>query len=110
MNDTLRSILAEVAPAWLRSSLMEQPKYADRDDIPMPAPTWKPAVQSPGAEGVRSDDKQVSAETEEPDEKAMSGAAARTPREPFVNPLADRNTEGPRQAGMTPRPTDKPIS
>jgi hypothetical protein len=31
-------------------------------------------------------------------------------KEPLVNPVADRNTEGPRHAGMTPRPTEKPIT
>jgi hypothetical protein len=30
-------------------------------------------------------------------------------KEPLVNKIADRNAEGPREAGTTPRPTDKPI-
>lgn len=38
-----------------------------------------------------------------------SGAPERG-KEPLVNPDADRNTEGPREAGATPRPTDKPIT
>lgn len=37
----------------------------------------------------------------------MSGGAAVEP-DPLRDPIANRNTEGPRQAGVTPRPTDKP--
>lgn len=89
---------------------MDEPRYSDNGDAPMPAPAWKPDMRQPGGEGVPSDDRRDGAadEAEAPDGKATGGAASVTPREPFPNPLANRNTQGPRVAGKTPRPTENP--
>ncbi|HEV2898520.1 MAG TPA: hypothetical protein VGX71_11935 [Pseudaminobacter sp.] len=67
----------------------------------------KPSIQSPDSDQLH-DEASVGEEAKEPRMKPMSGGAAPEP-DPLRNPVANRNTEGPRQAGVTPRPTDKPI-
>jgi hypothetical protein len=66
----------------------------------------KPAVQSPDRHQL-SDETNPGEEAREPRANPMSGGAAVEP-DPLRDPIANRNTEGPRQAGVTPRPTDKP--
>jgi hypothetical protein len=67
----------------------------------------KPAVLKPDSNQL-SDETSRGEEAREPRIKPMSGGAAPEP-DPLSNPVANRNTNGPRQAGVTPRPTDKPI-
>lgn len=83
---------------------------SNKREQPMPFATGKPDARLTEGEGVPTDDQRspISNEPEGPDGKATSGGASKTPKEPFVNPLADRNTEGQRVAGKTPRPTEHP--
>lgn len=69
--------------------------------------TQKPSVQSPDSDRL-VDETAPGDEANEPRKMPMSGGAKPEP-DPLRNPLANRNTEGPRHAGTTPRPTDKPI-
>lgn len=69
-----------------------------------------PPLREDQGAGVPSDDKRSTIRNEQSDtpEKPMSGAVRRE-NEPLKNKLANRNP-GARQAGITPRPTDKPIT
>jgi hypothetical protein len=72
----------------------------------MPDNANTPSVRDTGATGIPENDKRdLINDAHAP---KMSGAPERG-KEPLTNKLADRNTEGPREAGTTPRPTDKPI-
>lgn len=79
---------------------------ADPKD-PTTKASGKPTVQSPNRDEL-SDETNRGEEAREPCVKPMSGGAAPKP-DPLRNPVANRNTEGPRQAGVTPRPTDRPV-
>lgn len=89
---------------------MPNPKIPDEDKPPMPSPGWSPEIEEPDP------DLPVEVPNPNPDENEDAPLHAKTSgaplegKEPLVNPSADRNTEGVRQAGMTPRPTDKPIT
>lgn len=67
----------------------------------------KPAVQSPDRDQL-IDETVRGEEAGEPRVKPLSGGAPAEP-DPLRNPSANRNTEGPRHVGATPRPTDKPV-
>lgn len=80
-------------------------------DTPMPAATWKPRVEEPSTGGMRDETfNPVGDDSQNAPSAPKTSGRARKGKEPLVNPVADRNVEGPRQAGMTPRPTDKPIA
>jgi hypothetical protein len=80
-------------------------------DAPMTAATWKPQVEEQPTEGMRDETLDpVGGDSQNAPRAPKTGGGARKGKEPLVNPVADRNVEGPRQAGMTPRPTDKPIA
>lgn len=76
----------------------------------MPDPKNNPPFEEAEGEGVPTDGKRnvIGNEQRKPPDRAMSGAVEKQD-EPLKNPTADRNP-GRRQAGMTPRPTDKPIT
>ncbi|WP_165816003.1 hypothetical protein [Kumtagia ephedrae] len=75
------------------------------EDAPMPAPTWKPQVRKPEA-GDLSDEN--AGEKREPTKAANSGGTK--PRHsPLDSKVANRNAGNRREAGATPRPTDKPL-
>lgn len=76
----------------------------------MPDPKNNPPFEEAEGEGVPTDDQKdvIGNEQTEPPDRAMSGAVEKQD-EPLKNPTADRNP-GRRQAGMTPRPTDEPIT
>jgi hypothetical protein len=67
----------------------------------------KPSIQSPDKDQL-TDETARGDDAKEPRKMPMSGGAKPEPN-PLRNPIANRNTEGPRHAGTTPRPTDKPI-
>lgn len=74
--------------------------------------THTPSVTQPDGAGVPGRENRNLADPERtsaPAAPKTSGASEKS-EEPLKNPLADRNGEGARQAGMTPRPTDKPIA
>jgi hypothetical protein len=84
---------------------MADPKEPSTNRDPKPAATSKPAVKSPDSNQL-IDETIRGEEAREPRVKPMSGGAAAEP-DPLRNPSANRNTEGPRHAGATPRPTGK---
>lgn len=65
-------------------------------------------VREPDAAGAPVERRDPAGKPAAPVAPKTSGAPVEG-KEPLVNPAADRNTEGARQAGVTPRPTDKPI-
>ncbi|GHC79492.1 hypothetical protein [Limoniibacter endophyticus] len=70
-----------------------------------------PPTRGPGAAGVPESDERDTTDTERAEDSPApktSGAAPQG-KEPLPNPIADRNPQGPREAGITPRPTDKPV-
>jgi hypothetical protein len=64
----------------------------------------KPSIQSPDSDQL-SDEAARGDEANEPRKMPLGGGAAPEP-DPLRNPAANRNPEAPRQAGVTPRPTD----
>ncbi len=70
-----------------------------------------PPVRDAEAAGMPADQTRdiVDGEAEQSPEAPKLGGAPERGKEPATNPLADRNVEGVRQAGATPRPTEKPI-
>jgi hypothetical protein len=80
-------------------------------DAPMTAATWKPRVEKPSTGGMRDETLDpIGDDSQNAPRAPKTSGAVRKGKEPLVNPAADRNVEGSRQAGMTPRPTDKPIA
>jgi hypothetical protein len=76
--------------------------------------THIPPVQDAGDVGIAStpeNDKRnlVGDESDQTSKAPKTSGAPLRGKEPLVNSVADRNTEGPRHAGVTPRPTDKAI-
>lgn len=70
----------------------------------------KPAVRSPNTEGLphpRRDASDTDAVAKPPTPK--TAGASRPSSVPLDNPVANRNSGRPRQAGTTPRPTGKPL-
>ena len=69
-----------------------------------------PPVRTPAADGARTQQRDITGndERQAPKVPKTSGAPEKG-KEPLANPISDRNTEGPREGGVTPRPTDKPI-
>jgi hypothetical protein len=86
---------------------MADPKEPSTSGAPKLTATSKPAVRSPDSDHL-SDEANRAKKAREPRVKPVSGGAAAEP-DPLRNPIANRNTEGPRHAGVTPRPTDKPV-
>ncbi|CDX40997.1 conserved hypothetical protein [Mesorhizobium plurifarium] len=75
-----------------------------------PKDTSKPAVKSPGPEGLPDPHRDA--------QDSDAGAAPAAPKtagapqpstSPLDNPVANRNVGRRRQTGPTPRPTDKPL-
>jgi hypothetical protein len=64
----------------------------------------KPSIQSIESDQL-NDETASGDEAKEPRKMPLSGGAAPEP-DPLRNPAANRHPEGPRQAGVTPRPTD----
>ncbi|WP_152529529.1 hypothetical protein [Aliihoeflea sp. 2WW] len=77
----------------------------------MPDNANTPPVRDTGATGVPENDKRdlIDDEHSQAAQAPKTSGAPERGKEPLTNKLADRNTEGPREAGTTPRPTDKPI-
>ena len=69
-----------------------------------------PPVRKPEANGARVEQRDLADAdgTQSPAHPRTSGAAD-TSGDPLRNPVANRDPAGPRKAGATPRPTDKPI-
>lgn len=67
----------------------------------------KPSIQSIDSDQI-NDDTASGDEAKEPRKMPLSGGAA-PESDPLRNPVANRNAEGPRHAGTTPRPSDQPI-
>ncbi len=70
----------------------------------------KPAVRSPNADGLPH----ASRDANDTDAgakplTAKTAGKSRPSTAPLDNPDANRNAGQPRQAGTTPRPTDKPL-
>jgi hypothetical protein len=86
---------------------MADPEETSTNRAPKPETKSNPAVQSPDSRQI-SDEKNRGEEAREPGVKPMSAGAAAEP-DPLRSPSANRNTEGPRHTGVTPRPTDKPV-
>ena len=80
--------------------------------MPKPTDTHTPNVREADGRGVPEKDNSADILNDErsqrPTAPKTSGAPNRG-KEPLVNPTADRDKEGPRMPGTTPRPTDKPI-
>ena len=70
-----------------------------------------PPVRDAGAAGVPKSDHRdlINDEADQAASAPKTSGAPERVKEPLANKLADRNSEGPREAGTTPRPTDKPI-
>lgn len=70
-----------------------------------------PPVRDAGAAGVPESDQRdlVNDEADQAASALKTSGAPERGKEPLTNKLTDRNSEGPREAGTTPRPTDKPI-
>jgi hypothetical protein len=94
----IRSLLAELAPGAL---FKRRPVMAESFVKP---PLRQPEAASPVR---RKRDAGRDERSEAPENPKTSGAPA-PDGQPLRNPLANRNP-GPRQGGVTPRPTDEPI-
>lgn len=71
-----------------------------------------PSIPEPEGSGVPEKDESaniIDRENTQDGKAPKTSGAPKRGKEPLPNPIADRNTEGPREAGTTPRPTDKPI-
>jgi hypothetical protein len=80
--------------------------------MPKPKDAHTPNVRGPAGRGVPEKDESadlVNDERSEAPHAPKTSGAPKRGKEPLVNPTADRNKEGPRMSGTTPRPTDKPI-
>lgn len=67
MNSTLRGLAAEIMPDWLKPKAVDtQPDpRQDPADKPMPAPAWKPEVESPPIDPKKGDDETPDEEDDE---------------------------------------------
>lgn len=68
-------------------------------------------VRDPVALAVPESDQRnlVDNESSQSSHAPKTSGAPQRGKEPLIDKLADRNVEGPRAAGVTPCPTDKPI-
>lgn len=72
-----------------------------------------PNVRETAGRGVPGKDDSadiVDAEHSEHSSAPKTSGAPERGREPLANKNADRKPEGPREAGATPRPTERPIT
>lgn len=70
-----------------------------------------PPVRDPDAPAAPESDQRnlVDSESSQSSHAPKTSGAPQRGKEPLIDKLADRNVEGPREAGVTPRPTVKPI-
>jgi len=86
---------------------MADPKKPEPDD----APTWSPPVEEPETEGLPDEKRDPNPdENRDPPVHAKTSGAADKSKDPLPDPFDKRKSDAPREAGVTPRPTDKPIT
>ena len=71
--------------------------------------TNTPPVRSPDSGGARTDKRDIAGNDHREAPVAPKTSGASGEEDTSKSPVANRDAEGPRKAGVTPRPTDKPI-
>ncbi|MGN6549296.1 MAG: hypothetical protein ACTHJ3_05325 [Pararhizobium sp.] len=80
--------------------------------MPKPTDMHTPSVREADGRGVPEKDDSAEIGNREHDQAPTAPKTSGAPprgKEPLPNPAADRNVDGPRVAGTTPRPPGKPI-
>jgi hypothetical protein len=118
----LRSLLAELFPTWYERRLVRRwrasndaglaarEQFQRRIAMADKAGSAAPGVATPETGGLRHEKRDATRtdRREAPVNPKSSGAAKPGP-DTSKSRVANRDTEGPRKASTTPRPTDKPI-